>query len=120
MPRNNRKRLPISVHTCFETLELRQMMAAHIVGNATIYQTIQAAVNAAASGAVINVDPGSYAEQISINKPLTLRGSQAGVDARGAGRKNESILTGLPTVNGVTTALRIAASNVNVDGFIIQ
>ena len=35
----------------FEPLEGRQMLAAHIQGNATVYNTIQAAVDAAAPAA---------------------------------------------------------------------
>ena len=52
-------------------LEPRQMMAAHIVGSSTVYQTIQAAVDAAMPGATINVDAGTYSELVTITKPLT-------------------------------------------------
>jgi hypothetical protein len=38
------------------------------------YPTIQAAVNAAPSGAIIKVCPGGYQEQVVIEKPLTLEG----------------------------------------------
>jgi len=38
------------------------------------YTTIQAAVNAAPSGATINICPGNYPEQITIGTPLTLKG----------------------------------------------
>ncbi|MGH9123079.1 MAG: hypothetical protein ACRDYC_14240, partial [Acidimicrobiales bacterium] len=41
-------------------------------------QTIGYAVSQAPAGAVVNVGPGTYAEQISINKPLTLQGRGAG------------------------------------------
>jgi hypothetical protein len=40
----------------------------------TQFSTIQSAVNAAPAGAVIDVCPGSYPEQVSINKMLTLKG----------------------------------------------
>jgi pectin methylesterase-like acyl-CoA thioesterase len=43
-------------------------------GALTQYNTIQSAVSAAPSGATILVCPGSYAEQVTIATPLTLRG----------------------------------------------
>src|SRR5581483_6918097 len=63
---------------------------------------------------------GTYSEQITINKPLTLRGAKAGIDARSRGGAGESILTGVNTTNGVTFAVKIAASNVTLDGFKVQ
>lgn len=43
-------------------------------GALTQYNTIQSAVSAAPSGATIQVCPGSYAEQVTIAAPLTLKG----------------------------------------------
>lgn len=40
----------------------------------TVYTTIQAAVNAASSGSTVSVCPGTYAEQVTITTPLTLKG----------------------------------------------
>lgn len=40
----------------------------------TQYSTIQNAVDAAPSGSTIKVCPGGYAEQVVIDKPLTLEG----------------------------------------------
>jgi hypothetical protein len=40
----------------------------------TQFKTIQEAVNAAPSGAVVKVCPGGYSEQITITKPVTLEG----------------------------------------------
>ena len=44
--------------------------------------TLQALVDAAAPGAVVTVPPGIYREQVSIDKPLTLRGD--GAEIRGS------------------------------------
>src|SRR5262245_15851910 len=66
----------------FERLEGRQLFAAHIVGDPTVYASIQAAVDAALPNAVINIDAGSYAEQVSIFKPITINGARASSDAR--------------------------------------
>src|SRR6476646_9783045 len=82
-----------------QALEARQLLAAHIVGSTAVYSTIQAAVDAAVAGATITVDAGAYAEKVSITKTLTIKGAQAGNDARQTSRTNgagpnESIITG--------------------------
>ena len=56
-----------------EPLENRQMLAAHIVNDPTVYLTIQLAVDQALPGATITVDSGTYEELVTINKPLTLK-----------------------------------------------
>ena len=47
-------------------------------GSGKHYATIQAAVTAAAAGAIIDVCPGTYPEQVAISKNLTLRGIKNG------------------------------------------
>lgn len=42
------------------------------------FSTIQSAVNASPSGTIIKVCPGSYGEQVSINKRITLQGVASG------------------------------------------
>ncbi len=106
-----------------ERLEGRTLLAAHIVGDPTVYQTIQAAVNAAKPNAVINVDPGSYAEMVTINTPLTLRGAEAGVDGRSNQRgTNETVITGIidPVSGNTISTIDVNASGVTVDGFVVQ
>jgi nitrous oxidase accessory protein NosD len=49
------------------------------VAAANRYATIQAAVNGAVAGDVVNVCPGKYPEQVVINKALTLKGVTDGV-----------------------------------------
>src|SRR4030042_1791936 len=46
------------------------------------YPTINAGINAASDGDTIMVAAGLYKENVNINKSLTLKGFQAGVDAR--------------------------------------
>src|SRR4051794_38471752 len=78
-----------------EQLETRRFLAAHIVGNATNFATIQAAVDAASAGQTVTVDPGNYPETVSIFKQLTVKGAQAGNDGRSNARgTGESIVTG--------------------------
>ena len=49
---------------------------------ATACKTINAAIGKASSGDTINVAAGTYNEQVNVSKTLTLKGAQAGVDAR--------------------------------------
>src|SRR5271168_2044516 len=49
----------------------------HDITSGGDFSTIQAAVNAAYPGDVIQVDPGIYAEQVTISFSLTLEGAQA-------------------------------------------
>ncbi len=105
----------------FDRLEDRQMMAAHVAG--VTYATIQAAVNAAPVGGTVTVDAGTYAETVTVNKSLTIQGAEAGVDARGNGRREagaESVLTGATTTAGVGAGFYITANDVTVDGFTIE
>ena len=110
-----------------EALEGRQMLAAHILGSSAVYSTIQAAVDAAPTGATITVDPGNYAELVTVYKTLTIDGAQAGVDARSNTRAatsssaaSESILTGSTGSSGVSSAFYISANDVTINGFVVQ
>src|SRR3982751_880153 len=97
----------------FDALEPRQFLAAHIVGNPTNYPTIQSAVTAAAAGAIITVDAGTYPELVTITKSLTLRGAQSGVDARSNVRRsgaNETVLTGTTSSAKITSSFYINAN----------
>src|SRR6476659_5612635 len=99
-----------------QALEARRLLAAHIVGSTTVYSTIQSAVDAAVAGATITVDAGAYAEKVSITKTLTIKGAQAGNDARQTVRTNgtgpnESIVTGATTAGVVSTAFYVNANN---------
>jgi hypothetical protein len=76
-------------------------------------ESIQAAVDAASPGDTIIVAAGTYNENATVNKSLTLKGANAGVSA-GANpgtRGAESIING---------GIKISASNVIIDGFQIQ
>lgn len=83
------------------------------------YPTLVAAVAAALPGSTILVCPGVYPGTVVVDKPLTLRGAQRGIDAR-AGRTNpavESVIDG-----GGAAGIRITGptSGVTVDGFTIR
>lgn len=76
--------------------------------NSTYHATIQAAIDAAASGQVLAVAAGTFQESVTINKSLTLVGAGQG----------QTMLIG-PAGDGKTATIQIAASNVVVSGFTI-
>ncbi|MDX1416842.1 MAG: DUF1565 domain-containing protein, partial [Candidatus Promineifilaceae bacterium] len=85
---------------------------------------IQTAIDAAAPGDVICLDPGTYSPpaKIDIHQSVTLQGPQAGVDPRpgaGSGRlvgdtATEAIISGL--ANNLSGIIVITADNVVLDG----
>ncbi|MCO6464232.1 MAG: HYR domain-containing protein [Saprospiraceae bacterium] len=85
----------------------------------TYHATIQAAIDAATSGDVIEVCAGTYNEELNVNKPLTINGAQQGVDPRPStgsvrtiGGANESIVIAPKNKKVIT----IAADSVIIDG----
>jgi len=84
------------------------------------YPTIQWAVDDPVC-TTINVAQGVYAENVTINRSLTLNGAQAGqaVSARISGGPAESTLQGANPTGSVPVIL-INAANVIVDGFTIR
>lgn len=81
---------------------------------ATPCATIQHAVDEAAAGETVDVAAGSYAEQVTIVKSLTLRGPNAGVDPNTEPRGAEAIVDG---GNGI--AIRPDAEGVVIDGLTV-
>ena len=62
---------------------------------------------------------GNYAEMVTVNKSLTIRGAQAGVNATTRSGA-ESDITGALQSSGVSASFYITASDVTIDGFTIQ
>src|SRR6478752_2153600 len=106
----------------FEPLETRRVLATLWVDPnvappmPTIFSSIGAAVTAAHSGDTIKVVAGTYFEQVTVNKPLTLIGGQV----RAAGEPTgASIVTPLiPLFGGIGFVLQ--AHNVTVKYFTIK
>jgi hypothetical protein len=95
-----------------------QTQVAGLTFGTTTFATIQDAINAVTTAYdVINVAGGTFAEQVTINKSVVLRGNQYGVDARQrAGTAGETVLTG----SAGSTSFTVTAGDVTIDGFTIQ
>ena len=91
MPYRAASRRPVRNRLGFEALEARQMLAAtlwvdpNVTATATIFTTIQAAVDAAKSGDTIKVVAGTYAIGADVNKSLTIIGGQVRVSGEPVG-----------------------------------
>jgi hypothetical protein len=83
------------------------------------YPTISLAVAAASNGDTIKVCPGTYADNVVVNKSLRIRGAQAGnfYGGRTFAGPNESTVTGITPFVGVFS---VEASNVTIDGFSVS
>jgi len=78
-----------------------------------VYPTIQSAVDNPGCS-TINVASGTYAESVTIGRPLTLNGPNFGVSAFGS-RDQEAIVTSAATTFNLTDG-----TNVTIDGFTIN
>ena len=77
------------------------------VGRADGYKTIQDAVNAAAPGDAVIVAPGTYVENVFVNKPLTIRSSDGAASTIvQAAVENKDVFS-------------LAGADVRIDGFTI-
>ena len=95
------------------------------------FSTIQNGANAVASGGTVEVDAGTYAESVTISKPLNLLGAESNVGPTG---RAAAFVSGKadPTVESIITApivdpndatndlLHVDASNVTINGFVID
>lgn len=87
------------------------------------HSTIQTAIDAATDNDVIVVGAGTYNETITINKPLTLKGVQAGVDPRpvvGSTRNTDGTDETVIQGPGNSQLVNITSSNVTFDGFLVK
>jgi hypothetical protein len=77
------------------------------------YPTIQAAVDDT-DCKTVDVASGAYGESVTVSRSVTVRGAQAGQDARGR-RGRESVVSG-----GTLANFTINADNVTIDGFTLN
>jgi nitrous oxidase accessory protein NosD len=95
-----------------------------VVGNNPVtcpnanFTTIQAAVNAAPSGAAIVICPGTYVEQVTINKPVDINADPGAVLMPSAMQANGASLT---DASPLATAILVTSANgVTINGLIVD
>jgi parallel beta-helix repeat protein len=95
-----------------EALEDRTLLTTIILNPG---QSIQAAVNGAASGDTILLNPGTYTQQVTINKSLTLQGNGAGAIIQSpTALTNDSF--GLSVLVEVNSGATVNINNMTVEG----
>ena len=82
------------------------------------FRTIQSAVNAVRPGGTVVVCPGTYHEQVVINKPVSLRGQRATIDETGVTPGFQVTLPGLGTKT-IYAAVAMVSSGIRFSGFTV-
>ncbi len=62
-------------------------------------KTIQACINITGSGGTVIVAAGTYAENLNVDRPLTIKGPNFGVNANTGSRPTEAVITPASTTN---------------------
>ncbi|MBS3777787.1 MAG: hypothetical protein KGY50_00670, partial [Candidatus Thermoplasmatota archaeon] len=100
----------IMVTMCLSAMVLLPTASADTINVPSDYSTIQAAIDNANPGDTIIVAAGTYTEDITIDKAITLQGANTGIPGDGS-RGSESIIDGFITITG---------DGATLDGFAIE
>jgi hypothetical protein len=82
------------------------------------FRTIQSAVNAVRPGGTVVVCPGTYHEQVVLNKPVSLQGQRATIDQAGVTPTFSVTIPGLGTET-IFAAVVMVSSDIRFSGFTV-
>lgn len=96
--------IAITINDAAYTFDLEPYFPVHNITQNTDHLTIQAGINAANPGDVLEIDPGTYVENVVANRSITLRGAGDGDNPAEDTILNGSTLTGMGIRlnNGIT------------------
>ncbi|MGN6134024.1 MAG: beta strand repeat-containing protein, partial [Aureliella sp.] len=89
---------------------------AGLLGNGSI----QRAVDVVDAGGTVNVEAGTYTEDVSIDRAVSLLGPNVGVSAQTGFRSAEAVIQPADDNNFGSVVVAVNADNVRVDGFTIR
>jgi hypothetical protein len=81
---------------------------------------IQEGINLATSGGTVIAEPGTYAENVLVNKSVTLLGPNAGINPNAGVRGPEAIVVPATTDTNAGNVFAVTASDVTIKGFTID
>ena len=102
------------------TVDAAQPDNTQCVNPTFLCKDIQAAINAAAVGDTINVLAGTYAEDITVNKSLDIRGPNYGISPNTGIRVPEAVVVPATTAIASNEVFHVETSDVSIDGFTID
>ncbi len=108
-----RARKPIFIPR-LTALEGRTLLATLVVGGPGNFATIQGAVDAATGGDTIEINPGTYTEQVTIDKSLTMMGTAPGVIIQSPTTLTPDL--GLDALVEIGNAAVVTVSDVTIQG----
>ncbi len=110
----------VEVENVVDTYDFEPYLPVHNITQNTRHATIQEGIDAASSGDVLEIDSGTYIEELVIDKPLTLLGPNAAINPNTGARVAEAII--LPAQSGTdpfgtcTVQAYIDADDVSIKG----
>jgi hypothetical protein len=94
--------------------------ATTLIYGVNAFSTIQAGVNADVAGGTVYVLAGTYAENVVINKSISILGPNQGIAGNGTRGAEAVVEPGLTSSYDSSSVIEVDASNVTIDGLTIQ